>query len=82
MSWIPPAKPDRSLNDLQRLASTENYALFQLASMKSNLIHLKRCDSIHRNAIYSLEHLIDLTVHDIKTAQRIRKEARERKEKK
>lgn len=64
------------ITELQKLAQKENYALFQLAAMKSNLNHLRQCPSILPVAINTLQANIETIINEIKCMQRIRKNNR------
>lgn len=70
------AKP---CSDLQLLSQKENYALFTLAGMKANLIHLKKLTLPNPGLVSSIEHAIHFIERDIKTTQFIRKNSRNHK---
>lgn len=65
-------KPYRPNTELQQLAQHENYALFQLKGMLSNLVHLRKVLS---NASYVgyIEYHINRSIGVIKSRQNSRK---------
>lgn len=64
--------------ELQKLAQKENFALFQLAAMKSNLIHLQNCGIWPLNIGAVRKNLVACE-RQIKANQELRKNQRESK---
>lgn len=62
--------------ELQKLAQKENFALFILASMKGQLIHLYQCKSLDREQTKYLQSRLVYMTNEIKTEQRNRKAER------
>jgi hypothetical protein len=67
--------------DLQKLAQKENYALFQLNAMKSNLhhVHLQNTNILEESACYLIQKHISEMIALIKRKQTVRKKNRSNK---
>lgn len=73
------AKEGKPLNDLQRLASTENFALFQLRGMIGNLIHIRNCPTVPGDRISFILCYLKGIERAIKDEQSRRMQARSKK---
>lgn len=62
------------MSDLQKLAQKENFALFTLVGMCSNLYHLQSV--CNKEEVNKLRALVSKLESDIRTAQSIRKSER------
>ncbi len=58
---------------LQHLAQKENFALFSLASIKSQLHQVSKAPSVEKACIKGIESLVNAMINDIKEAQTARK---------
>lgn len=72
----PGAKEGKPLNELQRLASSENFSIFMIRSMLGNLIHLKRCATVPQSSVLSIENTLRGIEKKIKHTQKQRKESK------
>lgn len=75
----PGSKEGKPLNDLQRLASSENFAIFTIKGMLGNLNQLKRCPSVPQSTVLAIEKNLQGALLKVKHTQEIRKQEREKK---
>jgi hypothetical protein len=71
------AKEGKPLNNLQMLASKENFAIFQLKGMQGNIIHM--WSVLSDEAFSKIVVAIDEAIKEIKHTQQERKERRSKK---
>lgn len=65
----PGAKEGKPLNELQRLASSENFAIFTLKGMRGQLNALRYCDTIQGYRVQRLDELMQNLILEIKLEQ-------------